>query len=315
VLVTGGHGFLGRYVVDALRRDGGVLPADLKTPSRRELDLRRWEDCVKAVKGVDVVIDLAARVGGIGYNQRYPGAMFFDNAIMGLQLMEAARLEGVGKFVAVGTVCSYPKFTPVPFKEEDLWNGYPEETNAPYGLAKKMALVQAQAYRKQYGFNAIYLIPVNLYGPGDNFDPESSHVIPGLIRKLIEAKENGDAEAVVWGTGTPSREFLYVADAAEGIRLAAESYDKRDPVNLGSGDEITIRDLASLVSRKVGYGGRIRWDTSMPDGQPKRRLDTSKSSAEFGFRAKTCLESGITATIEWFLAHRQSVLSGGLQTA
>jgi GDP-L-fucose synthase len=315
VLVTGGHGFLGRYVVDALRRDGGVLPADLKTPSRRELDLRRWEDCVKSVKGVDVVIDLAARVGGIGYNQRYPGAMFFDNAIMGLQLMEAARLEGVGKFVAVGTVCSYPKFTPVPFKEEDLWNGYPEETNAPYGLAKKMALVQAQAYRKQYGFNAIYLIPVNLYGPGDNFDPESSHVIPGLIRKLIEAKESGDAEAVVWGTGTPSREFLYVADGAEGIRLAAESYDKRDPVNLGSGDEITIRDLASLVSRKVGYGGRIRWDTSMPDGQPKRRLDTSKAAAEFGFRAKTGLESGIKATIEWFLAHRQSVLSGGLQTA
>ncbi|NLB00663.1 MAG: GDP-L-fucose synthase [Methanomicrobiales archaeon] len=297
VLVTGGAGFLGSVLVERLE---GISAEEIRVPRSRDLDLRRWDDCVEAVEDVDIVIHLAARVGGIGYNMANPGSLFYDNAVMGIQLMEAARQASVEKFVAVGTICAYPKFTPVPFREEDLWNGYPEETNAPYGLAKKMLLVQAQAYRQQYGFNAVYLLPVNLYGPGDNFDPASSHVIPALIKKFVEAVES-DAESVeVWGTGAASREFLYVDDAAEGIALAAERYDKPDPVNLGAGFEITIRDLATLIGGIVGFTGEIVWDTEKPDGQPRRCLDVSRAEREFGFRAKTGFEDGLRATIEWY---------------
>ena len=295
VLVTGGAGFLGSVLVERLE---GISAEEIRVPRSRDLDLRRWDDCVEAVEDVDIVIHLAARVGGIGYNMANPGSLFYDNAVMGIQLMEAARQASVEKFVAVGTICAYPKFTPVPFREEDLWNGYPEETNAPYGLAKKMLLVQAQAYRQQNGFNAVYLLPVNLYGPGDNFDPASSHVIPALIKKFVEAVES-DAESVeVWGTGAASREFLYVDDAAEGIALAAERYDKPDPVNLGAGFEITIRDLATLIGGIVGFTGEIVWDTEKPDGQPRRCLDVSRAEREFGFRAKTGFEDGLRATIE-----------------
>ncbi|MFA7562665.1 MAG: GDP-L-fucose synthase [Methanoculleus sp.] len=297
VLVTGGAGFLGSALVRMLE---GLSVEGIRVPRSRDLDLRRWDDCIEAVEDVDIVIHLAARVGGIGYNMANPGSLFYDNAVMGIQLMEAARQAAVEKFVAVGTICAYPKFTPVPFREEDLWNGYPEETNAPYGLAKKMLLVQAQAYRQQYGFNAIYLLPVNLYGPGDNFDPASSHVIPALIKKFVEAVES-DAESVeVWGTGAASREFLYVDDAAEGIALAAERYDKPDPVNLGAGFEITIRDLATLIGDIVGFTGEIVWDTEKPDGQPRRCLDIARAKREFGFRAKTGFEDGLRATIEWY---------------
>jgi GDP-L-fucose synthase len=252
------------------------------------------------VKGIDLVIHLAANVGGIGYNRAYPGTLFFDNAVMGIQLMEAARQAGVGKFVAVGTVCAYPKFTPVPFMESELWNGYPEETNAPYGIAKKVLLVQAQAYRAQYGFNAIYLLPVNLYGPGDNFDVESSHVIPALIKKMVDAKAKGEKKVVVWGSGEASREFLYVEDAAEGIVLASEKYDEPDPVNIGAGFEIKIKDLVSLISKLTDFNGQIVWDANKPDGQPRRMLDTSKAASKFGFKAKTSLEDGIRKTIEWY---------------
>jgi len=249
---------------------------------------------------MDIVIHLAAKVGGIGFNKKYPAILFYDNAIMGIQLMEAARQEGVQKFVAVGTVCAYPKFTPVPFKEEDLWNGYPEETNAPYGIAKRFLLVQAQAYREQYGFNAIYLLPVNLYGPRDNFDPERSHVIPALIKKMVDAKLEGRNEVVVWGTGKASREFLYVEDASEGVLLATEKYDKPDPVNLGAGREITIKDLVDLIAQLVGFDGKIVWDTSKPDGQPRRCLDTSKAKKELGFEARTDFKEGLKRTIEWY---------------
>jgi len=249
----------------------------------------------------DLVIHLAAVVGGIGANRANPGRFFYDNAIMGIQLMEYARQFNVPKFVAVGTICAYPKFTPVPFKEDDLWNGYPEETNAPYGLAKKMMLVQAQAYRAQYGFNAIYLLPVNLYGPRDNFDLETSHVIPALIRKCAEAIREGKDEIVLWGDGSPTREFLYVEDAAEGILLAAERYDGELPVNLGSGHEIAIRDLANLVAREMGFRGRITWDTSKPNGQPRRCLDVSRAERLFGFRAQTPFEDGLKRTIAWYL--------------
>lgn len=298
-MVTGAEGFLGRCVCAELRSNG-VLPARLKQAPSRTLDLRRWDNCVKAVEGCDVVIHLAARVGGIGFNRRNPATLFYENAIMGIQLMEAARLAGVGKFVALGTVCAYPKFTPVPFKEEDLWNGYPEETNAPYGLAKKMLLVQAQAYRQQYGFQAIYLLPVNLYGPGDNFDLQDSHVIPALIRKCGEAVDAGDKQLHVWGTGNASREFLYVKDCAEAIVLAAERYNKAEPVNLGSGREIRIRDLVALIARLMGFSGEICFDPTQPDGQPRRMLDVRKAEVEFGFQAKTPFEEGLRETIDWY---------------
>jgi GDP-L-fucose synthase len=309
VLVTGGAGFLGSFVVEKLI-ERGVSRENIRIPRSRELDLRKWENCVKAVENMDVVIHLAARVGGIGFNRKYPATLFYDNAIMGIQLMEAARLAGVEKYVAIGTVCAYPKFTPVPFKEEDLWNGYPEETNAPYGIAKKIQLVQAQAYRQQYGFNAIFLLPVNLYGPRDNFHLEHSHVIPALIRKMVDARIEGRDEIVVWGTGKPSREFLYVEDAAEGILLATEKYNKPDPVNLGSGMEITIRDLVNLIAELTGYDGKITWDTSKPDGQPRRCLDVSRAEREFGFKAKTDFREGLKRTIKWYEENRERVKWG-----
>ncbi len=306
ILLTGGAGFLGSFIVDKLIKERGVNPRDIRIPRSKEMDLRKWENCVEAVKDMDVAIHLAAKVGGIGFNREYPATLFYDNAIMGIQMMEAARREDIEKFVAIGTVCAYPKFTPVPFKEEDLWNGYPEETNAPYGIAKKILLVQAQAYRKQYDFSAIYLLPVNLYGPGDNFHPEHSHVIPALIKKMVDAKLDGKNDVVVWGTGKPSREFLYVEDAAEGILLATEKYDKPDPVNLGTGREITIIELVNLIAKLTKYEGKIVWDTSNPDGQPRRCLETRKAKKEFGFEAKTSLEEGLRKTIEWYSILRKS---------
>lgn len=300
VLVTGGAGFLGTNVVKYLL-EAGVPQENIRVPRSRDLDLRVWENCLKAVDGCDVVIHLAASVGGIGYNMQNPGSLFYDNAIMGIQMMEAARQKNVGKFVAVGTICAYPKFTPIPFTEDTLWDGYPEETNAPYGLAKKMMLVQAQAYREQYGYNAIYLLPVNLYGPGDNFDPSSSHVIPALIKKFVDAKRTGADSVEVWGTGFASREFLYVEDAAKAIALAAERYNSPDPVNIGAGMEITIRDLVAVISSLVGYSGEIVWDTSKPDGQPRRCLDVSRAEKEFGFKAQTTFEDGLKETIAWYI--------------
>lgn len=299
ILVTGGAGFLGKKVVKELLKRG-VKESDIIIPRSKDLDLRKFANCVSVVRGIDIVIHLAARVGGIGFNQEHPAELFYDNAIMGIQLMEAARIAGVKKFVAVGTVCAYPKFTPVPFKEEDLWNGYPEETNAPYGLAKKMLLVQAQAYREQYGFNAIYLLPVNLYGPGDNFNPDSSHVIPALIKKFVEAKEAGDSHVVVWGTGAASREFLYVDDAARAIIMATEAYNGKEPVNLGAGKEITIRELVTIIKNYVEYKGEIVYDTTKPDGQPRRCLDTSRARDYFGFNAEISFEEGLKLTIEWY---------------
>ena len=299
ILVTGGAGFLGSFLVEKLK-EKGVKEESIRIPRSRDTDLRYWENCVKAVKDIDIVIHLAARVGGIGFNRKYPATLFYDNAMMGIQMMEVARQEGVEKFVAIGTVCAYPKFTPVPFKEKNLWDGYPEETNAPYGLAKKMLLVQSQAYRQQYGFNSIFLLPVNLYGPRDNFDLESSHVIPALIRKFVEAVENNKKEVIVWGTGKASREFLYVEDAAEGILLAAERYNKPEPINLGAGFEIKIKDLVELIAELTGFEGEIRWDTSKPDGQPRRCLDTSKAKREFGFEAKIDFREGLGRMIEWY---------------
>lgn len=304
ILVTGGAGFLGSFVVEKLINERKVDSGKIRIPRRQETDLRRWENCVKAVKDFDIVIHLAANVGGIGFNKKYPATLFYENAIMGIQLMEAAREEGIQKFVAIGTVCAYPKHTPVPFREEDLWNGYPEETNAPYGISKKILLVQAKAYRDQYGFNAIYLLPVNLYGPRDNFDPEQSHVIPALIKKMVDAKSEGNKEVVVWGTGKASREFLYVEDAAEGILLATEKYNKPDPINLGADKEITITELVELIARLTGYQGKITNDASKPDGQPRRCLDTSKAKKEFGFEAKTDLTKGLKRTIEWYAKMR-----------
>jgi GDP-L-fucose synthase len=300
VLLTGGSGFLGSHLVDNLLNKRGVLRSQISIPSHEDCDLKIWSNCQKAVADIDIVIHLAARVGGIGFNQKYPGTLFFDNILMGTQLIEAARIEGVQKFVQLGTVCAYPKFTPTPFKEDDLWNGYPEETNAPYGIAKKALLVMAQAYRQQYGMNVIYLLPVNLYGPGDNFDLESSHVIPAFIRKFTEAVRKGEKVVNVWGTGKASREFLYVEDAAEGIISAAERYDKPGPVNLGIGKEITIKELVSLVGRISGFQGQIIWDASKPDGQPRRCLDISRAKKEFGFEAKTDLDVGLQRTIEWY---------------
>lgn len=302
ILLTGGAGFLGKFVHQELINQG-CPKENIFIPRSGECDLRVLENCQKAISGRDVVIHLAAKVGGIGFNRERPGEQFYDNLMMGVQLMEEARKAGVEKFVAVGTVCAYPELTPVPFKEEDLWKGYPEETNAPYGLAKKMLLVQAQAYRRQYGFNAIYLLPVNLYGPGDNFDPQSSHVIPALIKKAFEAKRSGAKEMVVWGTGKASREFLYVEDAARAIVLATKKYNKPEPVNIGSGTEITIKELANLIKDLVGFKGKLVWDTSQPDGQPRRCLDTSRALKEFGFRAQVPFEDGLRETIEWYETH------------
>lgn len=300
ILITGAQGFLGKHLVKNLLEKRKVPKENLYLPTIEELNLKKWEDCQKAVKGQDIIIHLAAKVGGIGLNQEIPGEMFYDNAIMSIQLMEAARQVGAEKFVAIGTVCSYPKFTPVPFKEEDLWLGYPEETNAPYGLAKKMLLVQSQAYRQQYGFNAIYLLPVNMYGPGENFNPRSSHVLAATIRKVYEAKKGGRNYIEAWGTGKATREFLFVEDGAEGILLAAEKYNKPDPVNLGSGSEISIKNLVQLICRLMDFKGEIRWDTTKPDGQPRRQLDVSKAEKEFGFKAKTRFEEGLKKTIEYW---------------
>jgi GDP-L-fucose synthase len=299
VLVTGGRGFLGRRVVSALQRHGYT---QIVAPSSAEFDLRREGDIVRMLEthAPHRIIHLAAVVGGIGANREHPGKFFYENLMMGVQLMEQARLHGVAKFVSIGTVCAYPKFTPVPFAEDNLWDGYPEETNAPYGLAKKMLLVQGQAYRQEYGFNSIYLLPVNLYGPGDNFDPASSHVIPALIKKCLDAVAAGHAEIVCWGDGSASREFLYVDDAAEGIVLATARYDGSEPVNLGSGREITIRDLTSLIAEICGFTGRIVWDTSKPNGQPRRCLDTSRAERLFGFRATTDFIEGLERTVAWY---------------
>jgi len=299
IIVTGGRGFLGSHLVKELEKDH---PKAIVAPSSKDYDLRLQPVCEQLFKDVkaDVVIHLAANVGGIGYNLDYPGTLFYDNLTMGVHVMHEAYRAGVGKFVALGTICAYPKYTPVPFREEDLWNGYPEETNAPYGLAKKMLLVQAQAYRREYDFNAIFLLPVNLYGPGDNFDPKSSHVIPALIRKFVEAKTASDPEVVVWGTGSPTREFLYVEDAARGIALATKRYNKPEPVNLGSSFEISINELAHTIGDIVGYKGKIRFDVTKPDGQPRRKLDVSRAEEEFGFLAQTRFEEGLRKTIEWY---------------
>lgn len=297
VLVTGGGGFLGARVVEELKK-GGVKK--IVVPKSSDCDLRKYDNCYRVTKGVDLVIHLAAKVGGIGYNMENPATLYYDNLLMGTYLMEAARLNKVGKFVAIGTVCAYPKYTPVPFKEDDLWNGYPEETNAPYGLAKKMLLVQAQAYRKQYGFNAIYLLPVNLYGPGDKFDAAVSHVIPALIKKFCDAKKADLSCVTVWGTGKATREFLYVDDAAKGIILASEKYNKPEPVNLGSSFEISIEELAKKISKLVGYKGKIVFDSSRPDGQPRRKLDISRAYKEFGFRSKTDFDKGLKKTISCY---------------
>jgi GDP-L-fucose synthase len=302
ILLTGGDGFLGQHVRRELLGTG-VNDGDVRIPHLVDQDLRIWENCVRAVKGMDIVIHLAARVGGIGYNSRNPAVLFYDNLVMGAHLMEAARQEGIGKFVQVGTVCAYPKFTPVPFNEENLWDGYPEETNAPYGIAKKALLVMAQALRKQYGFNAIYLLPVNLYGPGDNFDLEDSHVIPALIRKCLEARESGLSSITVWGTGKPTREFLHVRDCARGIIAAAARYDAPEPVNLGTGEEVSIKDLVTLVADLTGFTGEIIWDSSKPDGQPRRALDTNRAKA-FGFESAITLRDGLAETIEWYRHNR-----------
>lgn len=297
VLVTGAHGFLGGHLVDQLKL---LNLKELRTPTHREFDLRQKNACAEVTSDIDIVIHLAANVGGIGYNQEFPGTLFYDNLLMGVHLMEEARINKVHKFVALGTICAYPKFAPIPFNEADLWDGYPEETNAPYGLAKKMLLVQAQAYKAQYGFNAIYLLPVNMYGPGDNFDPKSSHVIPALIRKFVEAKEAEAHEVVVWGTGKATREFLYVEDAARAIVLATEHFNGSEPVNIGAGFEISISELAHQIAKIVGFNGRIIFDTSKPDGQPRRSLDVSRAEKEFGFKAKTQFLEGLTKTVTWY---------------
>jgi GDP-L-fucose synthase len=304
-LVTGGNGFLGSFVIEKLRTMGGAGITDIVIPRSKEYDLTHEAAAEKLYKDhkPDVVIHLAAQVGGIGANRENPGRYFFANMAMGLHLIEQARIHKIQKFVQVGTICAYPKFTPVPFKEEDLWNGYPEETNAPYGIAKKALLVMCQSYRQQYGLNAIYLLPVNLYGPRDNFDLQSSHVIPALIRKCVEARHKGADHIEAWGTGSASREFLYVEDAAEGIVLATKKYDAPDPVNLGAGREISIKALTELVAQLSGFQGEIRWDPTKPDGQPRRCLDTTKAREHFGFVAGTTLEDGLKKTIAWYEAH------------
>jgi len=300
IVLTGSGGFLGQFVLRNLLEKRKVNVKNLTLPRSRTDDLRDLAVCERLVKNADIVIHVAGRTGGIGYNKRYPGSLFYDNIIMNTQLMEASRRAGVAKFVGVGTVCSYPKFTPVPFHEEDLWSGYPEETNASYGLAKKMMLVQGQAYRQEFGLNAVHLLMVNLYGPGDNFDPEDSHVIPSLVRKFVDAKKRDLPFVILWGTGKASREFLYVADAAEAIVAAAERYEDGAPVNIGSGKEVSILVLAETISRIVGYKGELRFDTTKPDGQPRRGLDVSKAERYFGFKAQTLLEDGLRNTIEWY---------------
>ena len=300
ILITGAHGFLGRHLVKNLLEKRKVPKENLFLPSVEDLDFKKWENCQKAVVGQDIVIHLAAMVGGIGANLETPGEFFYDNIIMGVHLMEASRQAGVEKFTALGTICCYPKFTPIPFKEKDLWSGYPEETNAPYGLAKKMLLVQAQAYRKQYGFNAIYLLPVNMYGPGDSSNLKKSHVVAAIIRKIYEAKKDNKDYIEVWGTGKPPREFLYVEDGAEGIILATEHYNKPEPINIGAGKEISIKDLVELICDLMDFKGEIRWDSSKPDGQPRRCLDTSKAKKEFGFEAKVDFKEGLKRTIQWY---------------
>lgn len=304
ILVTGGAGFLGSFVVEKLQERGCK---EIFIPRSKDYNLIEMEAVKRLYRDTkpDIVIHLAARVGGIQANRANPGKFFYDNLMMGVQMMEVGRQVGIEKFVAIGTVCAYPKFTPVPFKEDDLWNGYPEETNAPYGLAKKMLLVQAQAYREEYGFNAIYLLPVNLYGPRENFDLETSHVIPALIRKCADAKERGEGQIVAWGDGSPTREFLYVEDAAEGILLATEHYNKSDPVNLGSAFEISIKDLVETIARLTGFEEKIVWDTTKPNGQPRRKLDTSRAKRLFGFSAKVGFEEGLRRTVEWYQAQRR----------
>jgi GDP-L-fucose synthase len=303
ITVTGGKGFLGSHLLKKLKNNGcsNIEIADLPEYDLINItDIRRMYEETKP----QMVIHLAAKVGGIGFNQEKPAELFYDNLIMGTQLLHEAYLRKIEKFVALGTICAYPKFTPMPFKEENIWNGYPEETNAPYGLAKKMMLVQSQAYRQQYGFNSIFLLPVNLYGPGDNFDPNSSHVIPALIKKCFDAIDNNSDTLEVWGTGTATREFFYVEDAAEAIYLAALSYNKSDPVNIGTGSEISIKDLTKLVAKLTGFSGQIIWNKSKPDGQPKRLLDTAKALKEFGFKASTDLTTGLTKTIDWYRKNR-----------
>jgi GDP-L-fucose synthase len=305
VAVTGGAGFLGSFVVERLRRDG----AEVFVPRSAEYDLVDRAGCRRMIADArpDMVIHLAAEVGGIGANRDNPGRFLFANAMMGLQIFEECRLAGVPKLVATGSICAYPKFAPVPFKEDDLWNGYPEETNAPYGIAKKMMLVQSAGYREQYGMNSVVVFPVNLYGPRDNFDLRTSHVIPAMIRKCVAARDRGDAEVVLWGDGSPTREFLYVEDAADGILLAAERYDASDPVNLGSGEEIAIRDLAALIARATRFEGRFVWDTTQPNGQPRRRLDVTRARERFGFVARTSFERGIAATVAYFEEHAKEI--------
>ena len=305
ILVTGGGGFLGGFVIDELVRCG-VKIEDISIPRSSKMDLRVMKNCEKAVKGIDYVIHLAATVGGIGFNKKNPASLFYDNMIMGTQLMDASMRAGIKKFVQLGTVCAYPNLTPVPFSEEAIWDGYPEKTNAPYGIAKKALLVQAQAYRQQYGFNAIYLLPVNLYGPNDNFDLQDSHVIPALIRKCVEAKLAGEEMIVLWGTGKPTREFLYVEDCARGIVLALLHYNNPDPINLGSGEEISIRDLFNTIAEITEYTGAVTWDSKMPDGQPRRSLETSRAKS-FGFTAAIDFREGLERTISWYMENMEKI--------
>jgi len=301
VLVTGGAGFLGQHVVEQLKKE---KPESIFVPRSKDYDLRDKKVVARLVKDYEIIIHLAANVGGIGYNQEHPAELYYDNMVMGVHMLHEAYKAGVEKVVALGTICAYPKFTPVPFKEDDLWMGYPEETNAPYGLAKKMMLVQSQAYRDQYGFNSIFLLPTNLYGPHDNFDPNSSHVVPALIKKFIEAKENNTEEVIIWGTGSPTREFLYVEDAAKAIVMATKNYNGGDPINLGSSFEISIAELAHTIGDIVKYQGKLTFDTSKPDGQPRRKIDITKAEEEFGFKSSTTFKDGLKKTIEWYKKNR-----------